>query len=176
MNPIAKAKSEVEIARKEIITHEDDCSSISGKVSIVRENSFSKYPVSSTVTKLNSTFEIKQIWLYNEWASECQFSKYISQNFPNRIDLDPKNQSPNTELIQSTFYDVRGKWALWQLPREEARWKKIEVQDLKLDWVMKNVEVLYPNKEQFEVAELIGIVLWNDKKNNNNISKSFFMT
>ncbi len=43
---------------------------------------------------------------------------------------------------------------------------KIEVQDLKLEWVLKNVEVLYPSKEQFEVAELKGIVLWNDKKTN----------
>ncbi|MBA3283670.1 MAG: hypothetical protein H0U27_01240 [Nitrosopumilus sp.] len=166
MNPITKAKNEVDTEKREIVTHEENCSVNCSRVSFVKENSFSK--LSSTVTKLNSTFEIKQIWLYNEWASECQFSKFIRPNFPFRSDLDPKNQSPNIELIQSTFHNVRGKWDLWQSPREEARWKKIEVQDLKLDWVMKNVEVLYPSKEHFEVAELKGIVLWDDKKPNNN--------
>src|SRR5262249_33926810 len=94
------------------------------------------------------------------------FSKYIRPNFPNRSDLDPKNQNPNKELIQSTFHDVRGKWSLWQSPREQARWKKIEVPHLKLDWVIQNVEVLYPTKEQFEISELKGIVLWKDKDSN----------
>jgi len=58
------------------------------------------------------------------------------------------------ELIQSTFHHVRGKWALWKSPREKARWKKIEVPYLKLDWVIQNVEVLYRSKERFEVSEL----------------------
>lgn len=37
---------------------------------------------------------------------------------------------------------------------------------LKLDWVVQNVEVLFPSKEQFEVSELKGIVLWKDKESN----------
>lgn len=117
------------------------------------------------VTKLDSTLEIKKTWLYNEWAPECQFSKGIRSNFPNRSDLDPKYTHPNIDLIQSTFHSVRGKWLLWQSPREEGRWRKVEVADLKLDWVLKNVEVLYPVKEQFSVSELNGIVLWDDKSN-----------
>lgn len=168
MNSTTQALSEVDNGNREIIRQEEKSSSICNEVANLAEATFAKYPLNSTVTKLNSTFEIKQFWLYNEWALECQFSKSIHPNFPNRSDLDPKNQNPNTELILSTFYNVRGKWALWQSPREEARWKKIEVPDLKLDWVMKNVEVLYPSKEQFEVAELKGIVLWDDKKSNNN--------
>lgn len=129
-------------------------------------DTFAKYPLNSTVTKLTSTFEIKQNWLYSEWASECKFSKYIRPHFPSRSDLDPEKENPNKELIQSTFHDVRGKWSLWQSPREKARWKKIEVPHLKLDWIMQNVEVLYPSKEQFEVSELKGIVLWKDKASN----------
>lgn len=124
---------------------------------------FTKYPSNSTITKLNSTLEIKQTWLHSEWVPECQFSKYIQANFSNRSELDPKNKNPNVELIKSTFDFVRGRWALWQTPREEARWKKVEVADLKLDWVLKNVEVLFPVKEQFSVSELNGIVLWDDK-------------
>ncbi|MBA3814923.1 MAG: hypothetical protein H0X29_00050 [Parachlamydiaceae bacterium] len=124
-----------------------------------------KYPANSTVKKLNSTLEIKQSWLHSEWAPECQFSKFIQPKFPDRDELHPKNKLPNIELIQSTFHNVRGKWALWQAPREEGRWKKVETADLKLDWVLKNVEVLYPSKDEFPVNELDGIILWKDNFN-----------
>lgn len=167
MNPTTGVTCKVNDETKETISHEDDSSSIRGRVTNAVEDSFFKYPSDSIVSKLNSTLEIKQIWLYNEWAQECQFSKYIRPYFPNRSDLDPKNQNPNIELIQSTFHNVRGKWILWQSPREEARWKKVEVSNLTLDWVMQNIEVLYPSKEQFEVLELNGIVLWKDKESDN---------
>ncbi len=37
---------------------------------------------------------------------------------------------------------------------------------LKLDWVIQNVEVLYPSKEKFEVSALKGVVLWKNKESN----------
>jgi hypothetical protein len=135
-------------------------------VSNIGQEILSKYPLNSTIKKLDSTLEIKQAWLYSEWATVCQFSKYICPHFPNRNDLDPNNKNPNVKLIESTFNEVRGKWALWQAPREEARWKKVETTALKIEWVVQNVEVLYPSKEQFKVSELNGIVLWDDGKVN----------
>jgi hypothetical protein len=135
-------------------------------VNTLAKEIFSKYPPNSLVTKLNSTFVIKQTWLYNEWSPECQFCKHIRLNFPSRSELHPDYKNPNVELINSTFDFVRGRWALWQAPREEGRWKKVEVSDLKLDWVRNNVEVLYPVDDKFPVSELNGIVLWNDKSNN----------
>lgn len=164
MNPTSKTTSRVDNENREIVGLEKESPSINNTVTNLANDIFAKYPLNSTVTKLNSTFEIKQNWLFNEWVPECQFSKYIRLKIPSRDDLDPENQSPNVELIQSTFDDVRGKWALWQSPREKARWKKIEVPHLKLDWVIQNVEVLYPSKDQFEVSELKGIVLWRDKE------------
>lgn len=166
MNPTTKVTSSVDNGNREIAKSEKDSSSICNRMTHLTDDIFAKYPLNSKVTKLNSAFEIKQNWLYNEWVPECQFSKYIRSNFPTRSNLDPENQNPDIELIQSTFHDVRGKWALWQSPREKARWKKIEVPHLKLDWVIQNVEVLYPSKEQFEVSELKGIVLWRDKESN----------
>lgn len=136
-------------------------------VTSLAQEIFNKYPANATVTTLSSTLEIKQIWLYSEWAPECQFSKYIQPSFPNRSDLDPKNKNPNIKLIESTFHNVRGKWALWQSPREEARWEKVVVTALNIDWVIKNVEVLFPSKDQFPVSELNGLVLWTDKSDIN---------
>lgn len=137
------------------------------KVANLSQEIFTKYPPNSLVTKLNSTFEIKQRWLFSEWAPECQFSKYIQPNFSNRCELDSKNMYPNIALIESTFDNVRGKWALWQSPREQARWRKVEVAALKIDWVMNNVEVLYPTNDRFLVSELNGIVLWDDQTKRN---------
>lgn len=163
MNPTSKAINRVDNENCEIAKPEKESLPVNNTTANLANDIFDKYPLNSKLTKLNSTFEIKQNWLYNEWAPECQFSKYICQNFPNRKDLDPENQNPNIDLIKSTFYDVRGKWVLWQSQREEARWKKIEVSSLKLDWIKENVEVLYPSKDKFEVSELKGIVLWVDK-------------
>ncbi len=132
---------------------------------------FTKYPSTSTVTNLSSTLEIKQTWLYSEWAPECQFSKYIQPTFPNRNDIDPKKINPDVKLIESTFDFVRGKYLLWQAPREEARWKKVEVAALKIDWVVKNVEVLFPSEERFPVSELNGIVLWNENEKSVSIKR-----
>lgn len=124
------------------------------------------YPINSTVTKLNSTFQIKQMWLYNEWGPECQFSMKVRPYFPNRSELDPANKNPNVELINSTFYNYRGKNRLWQTLREEGIWRKVETPNLSLDWVKNNVEVLFPVADRFPVTKLIGIVLWDDKEKN----------
>ena len=43
MNSITKAKSEVDTEKREIVTQEGNCSSNCSKVSIIKENSFSKY-------------------------------------------------------------------------------------------------------------------------------------
>lgn len=164
MNSIEGAENQINSDDSQVIVHSDDTTLFKNQdVASLAQSVILKYPSNSKVTKLSSTFEIKQRWLHNEWAVECQFSKYIRPNFPNRDDLDPKNTNPNIQLIESTFHDVRGKWLLWQSPREEGRWKKVVVSDLKLDWVLKNVEVLYPSSEQFPVTELNGLVLWNDK-------------
>ncbi len=112
MNLTSKVTSRVANENREIVESEKDSSSTSNKMTDLANDIFAKYPLNSKVTKLNSTLEIKQNWLFNEWTSECQFSKYICLNFPCRGDLDPENQNPNIDLIQSTFYDVRGKWAL----------------------------------------------------------------
>ena len=167
MYRITQVPHKADTHNREACKYEEGNSPLCKRVTNIAEDTFAKYPLNSTVSKLNSTFEIKQVWLYNEWAPECQFSNYIRPNFPRRSDLDIKNPSPNTELIQSTFHAVRGQYALWQSAKEEGRWKKVEVPDLKLDWVMKNVEVFFPSKEQFEVTELKGIVLWKDKKSDN---------
>lgn len=124
----------------------------------------SKYPPDAVITRLVSTLEIKQAWLYSEWAPECHFSRYIQPNFPDRTVLARSNVHPPIELIQSVFDDVRGKYILWQTPREEARWKKVVVPSLPLAWVEKNVEVLYPSDRCFPVTELDGVVLWDDRQ------------
>lgn len=120
------------------------------------------YPPESTVTKLTSTLPIKQVWLYSEWDPNCQFSRYIQPFFPDRSALTPTNLSPDVGLIQSVFENVRGKYLLWQSPKEEARWKKVETSTLTLDWVRENVEVLYPAQARFPISELNGIVLWKE--------------
>ncbi|CUI18086.1 hypothetical protein PNK_p0032 (plasmid) [Candidatus Protochlamydia naegleriophila] len=168
MNPTTLATNRFDNENREIVRLKQNSSSVCAKTKDSTKGIFSKYPSDSNITKLDSTFEIKQTWLYSEWATECQFSKFIRPNFPNRCDLDPENPNPNKQLILSTFENVRGKWSLWQSERENARWKRVEVTNLKLDWVIQNVEVLYPSKEQFEVAELKGIVLWMDKTSNAN--------
>ncbi len=122
-----------------------------------------KYPPGTTVTKLSSTYEIKQSWLYHEWTPECQFHRAIRPSFPSREALDPNKPNPNVALVVATFEYVRGKYGLWQAPREEGRWKRVDVENLPIDWVKKNVEVLYPSQDRFPVSSLSGIVLWKDK-------------
>jgi hypothetical protein len=39
----------------------------------------------------------------------------------------------------------------------------LSLSNLKLDWVIKHIEVLYPAKDEFEMPDLNGIVLWKDK-------------
>lgn len=129
----------------------------------IAKDTFDKYPPDSKVTKLTSTLEIKQYWLHSEWSEKCQFSKRIRENFPKREDLHPTKEHPDVKLIETTFDYVRGRWLLWQEPREQGRWKKVEVTALTRDWILKNVDVLYPTKDQFPVLELRGIVLWYDK-------------
>ena len=154
----------------EIASDKNDSISLPDKVAEVAKlarDKLTKYPPNSTITKLSSTLEIKQTWLHSEWAPECQFSKFIQPDFPDRCDLDPKNNNPNVKLIESTFDYVRGRWNLWQNPREEGRWKKVVVASLEIDWIMKNVEVLFPSQEQFQVSELNGVVLWDDQSKSN---------
>lgn len=136
---------------------------VGGLIKEIAREKIGKYPPDSVVTKLSSTFEIKQRWLFSEWDPVCQFSKFILPHFPQRRDLDPANPNPNQELIESTFDAVRGKWTLWQEPREKGRWKKVSVAALKIEWVMENVTVRYASTDRFPVAELNGIVLWEDK-------------
>jgi hypothetical protein len=133
--------------------------------SVVQSVFNTKYPPGSIVTKVSSTLQIKQMWLHSEWIPECQFSKLIREAFPCRDDLRAENTSPNIDLISSTFDRVRGKYILWQSPREEARWKKVVTKALDIEWVVRNVEVLYPSVERFQVSELNGIVLWNEPSN-----------
>ena len=122
-----------------------------------------KYPPDAVVTKLSSTHEIKQSWLYNEWAPECQFHRAIRPYFPFREALNPGTPNPNVELVSAAFDHVRGKYGLWQAPREEGRWKRVEVDSLPIGWVKENVQVLYPSPDRFPVSSLSGIVLWKDK-------------
>lgn len=121
-----------------------------------------KYPENSEVVKLDSPFQVKRLWIYNEWDPTCQFSKFILEKFSNRKDLHPDNPNPNIKLIESTFYEVRGKWALWGDSKEGARWKKVVVKKLDLNWVLQNVKVLYPTDDTFKVTEINGLVLWKD--------------
>ena len=124
--------------------------------------------------ELKSTLEIKQWWMYNEWSEFCQFSKFIREAFPNREELHPMYKNPDVEKILSIFHEVRGKWLLWQEPRETATWTKIETQNLTLQWIDENVEVLYPSDSKFEVTCLNGIVLWDAGQNLNNQTKKRF--
>lgn len=119
-----------------------------------------KYPPDSTVTKLTSTYEIKRTWLYNEWDPKCQFHGAIQPSFPDRAALTPALAQANTQLVEAVFQHVRGRFVLWQAPREEGRWKKVEVAALPIDWVEKNVHVPYPSADRFPVSELSGLVLW----------------
>ncbi len=152
-----------EIAGISIFEFSDDAiSSQSENIGNFAQDLITKYPPNSTVTKLDSTFEIKRLWLHSEWAKECQFSRFIAPYFPQREELDTANAHPNIELIESVFYNARGKYILWQTPRETGKWKKIETHNLRLDWVIRNVEILYPSEERFSVSELNGIVLWNE--------------
>lgn len=175
MEAIQKVVSQANTADLKIIPNKNNPDSHPQKVEInkIAKEIFAKYPANSTVKKLDSTFVIKQLWMHSEWAPECQFSKHIRRHFPNRSELDPANKNPNVELIKSTFYNVRGKWALWQAPREEARWKQVKTANLSLDWIKNNVEVLYPTQDRFPVSELKGIVLWEEKSNNNKRYKLF---
>lgn len=43
----------------------------SDKVLAGADEALLKHPRGSVVTKLSSTLEIKQHWLYSEWAPEC---------------------------------------------------------------------------------------------------------
>ncbi|EFB40797.1 hypothetical protein pah_c188o052 [Parachlamydia acanthamoebae str. Hall's coccus] len=157
MDPIGIATDQIKKINESITP-----SSHHSEVTSIAQNIFSKYPSGSMVTKLTSTFEIKQTWLYNEWSPECQFSKYIRPTFPKRADLSPKNENPNIALIESIFQSVRGQFQLWKSEREEARWRKVEINALEIDWMLKNVEILFPSEEQFQVSELRGIVLWKN--------------
>jgi hypothetical protein len=126
---------------------------------------FSNYPARATITKLTSTFDIKRVWLHSEWAIECQFSKFIRPHFPDRSALESSYKSFNVDLINTVFNNVRGKFTLWQDPKETGHWEKIEVADLSLEWVEKNVKVLYPAKDLFAVERLDGLVLWQEAEN-----------
>lgn len=132
-----------------------------------------KYPPNSTITKLDSTLEIKQAWLYSEWEPKCQFSHFIRSYFPNRNALDLANPLPDVRMIKQVFDHVRGKYDLWKVPRENGRWKKLEVPSLSLDWVRNNVEVLYPVPDRFAVSELRGIVLWKEPSSSGKRYKLF---
>lgn len=120
-----------------------------------------KYPPNSTVTKLDSTLEIKQTWIYNEWDERCQFSKYIRPQFPNR---DALKNLTDSDLLKLTFHEVRGKYNLWKVAKEQGRWKKIVVPNLNPDWVKENIKILYPTPDCFDVSELHGLVLWKESK------------
>lgn len=124
--------------------------------------SFSKYPSGAIVKKLDSPLEVKRWWLYSEWDPKCQFSWGIRPSFSERDDLLPTILHTNIELIQSVFYDIRGKWALWGDLKEKARWKRVVVEKLDPNWFRRNVEILYPSEEDFEVSELNGLVLWKE--------------
>jgi hypothetical protein len=133
----------------------------------IPKNIYTKYPSDATIIKLSSPFEVKQTWLHSEWLQPCIHSKSIQKDFPNRMELDPRNPNPNIQLIESTFTRVRGIWSLWQVEREEGRWRKLVVPALNMDWVIANVEVLYPSKDRFQVTEINGIILWNHQSGGN---------
>lgn len=166
MDPTQRVIAQTSGTALEIIPEKKDSSPLPKKtedVKNVTQAIFAKYPQDSKITKLDSTLVIKQMWLHSEWAPECQFSKFIRPYFPDRRALDPANKNPNVELIKSIFNNVRGNWPLWQAPREEGRWKKVETSNLTLDWIRNNVEVCYPSNDRFPVSKLDGIVLWEDK-------------
>lgn len=165
MDPTSSVLGKKNSLSSEAFNKVDSSSSSSEKEKVhssIQDVFNSKYPAGSTVTQLSSTFEIKQRWLFSEWAQECKFSPWIRQAFPDREDLRFGVKNPKVDLICSTFDRVRGKYLLWKSPREEGRWKKVETQALHVEWVVKNVEVLYPSKEQFSVSALDGIVLWKE--------------
>lgn len=97
----------------------------------------------------------------SEWDPRCQFSKYIHPHFSNREDLNPNIASPDVAKIESVFHNVRGKWSLWQAPREQADWTRVET-ELPLHWGERNVEILYPSEDRFPVTELNGVVFWDE--------------
>lgn len=113
------------------------------------------------ITELDNPLEIKQRWLRSEWQPECHFSRRIRRYFLEKEELDPCKPYPDIQKIEDIFHLVRGRWSLWQTPRETAEWKKVEV-DLPLTWARENVEILYPSEDKFEVSELDGIVLWDE--------------
>jgi|GEM_PF-2569833 len=121
-----------------------------------------QYPESAIVEELDSCLEIKKWWLYNEWDPTCQFSVYVQKAFPNKSDLHPQEGNADISLIESTFNNVRGKYSLWGSEKEEARWEKVTVEDLKLTWIIENVEVLYEVTGGFEVLQLNGLVFWKN--------------
>jgi hypothetical protein len=127
------------------------------------QSALTKYPSGSSVKKLTSPFDVKNLWMWNEWDPTCQFSPHIQKRCPNRNQLDPQNSEDNRELVESVFQAVRGQYALWGPVKEQAKWKKVVVEKLERQWVVDNVEVLYPSTERFEVVELHGVVLWEDK-------------
>lgn len=121
-----------------------------------------KYPLHSRVQKLSSTLEIKKWWLYNERDERCQFHQIIKDVFPERADLHPETGKGDVQLIESTFDQVRGRYLLWGPIRENAKWKKVVVDKLDPEWARKNIKILYPINDKFNVNQLCGIVLWCD--------------
>lgn len=120
---------------------------------------FTQYHQHFKVETLSSTLEIKQRWLHSEWEEKCQFSRFVRPYFPKREALLPSFINANVKLIEEVFNNVRGKYLLWQSPKEQGRWSKITV-TLKLDWVQKYIHVGYPSSDRFDVKMLNGIVIW----------------
>ncbi len=122
-----------------------------------------KYPEDSEREKLSSTVEIKKAWLYSEWDSKAERRvAIIRSGFPDRHLLNPQNNTVSVDRVQEIFHEVRGKYILWQEPRENGSWRKVVAKSLSLQWVKEHVEVLYPSQETFPVDSLDGIVLWRD--------------
>jgi hypothetical protein len=117
-------------------------------------------PQTARITKLLDTLEIKRRWLRSESNPQCQCSRHIRPHFADG-ELDSDNESQGVEKIKRVFDQVRGKYTLWQEPRERAKWTRIEV-ELPLDWARRHVQVLFPSSEQFSVSRLDGIVLWDE--------------
>ena len=74
MNSISKISGVDAVSNREIITRKEDSSSICSKA--FADEKTIKHSLKFTITKLTSTLEIKQSWLYWEWATACKFSKY----------------------------------------------------------------------------------------------------
>ena len=118
-----------------------------------------------TPCELGSNFEIKQIWMYQEWnGSHWGRKGKIQKLFPNREDLNPSNLYPEVEKITNIFDQVRGNSSLWGKTKENGMWNKFQTLSLNPDWVSKNVRILYPSEDRFVVENLDGIVLWSDSK------------